>query len=256
MIRSYSPAELLPSIDWVYFFHSWNIRRSDISSPHALELKAEALQTLQEWEDICRAQALAVLFPAWSDGDNLLVGKDEVVIPLLRQQTRRHADAPFLCLSDFVRPKAYQGSSEPDTIGIFATSVHTDVSGQHTEDVYNDFMTTILCERLAEAAAAKIHEEIRIEKPTGIRPAVGYPCLPDLSVNFILDQLTDFSQIGIRLTENGMMQPNASVSGLILFHPAARYFAVGKISDEQWEDYAKRRDLPAEVLRKFLGRNL
>ena len=94
------------------------------------------------------------------------------------------------------------------------------------------------------------------EEFQGIRPAVGYPSLPDQSVNFLLDELLDMQQIGIRLTENGMMQPHASVSGLMFAHPASRYFSVGKIDEQQLKDYATRRGLPLDIMRKYLGANI
>ena len=90
----------------------------------------------------------------------------------------------------------------------------------------------------------------------GIRPAVGYPSLPDASLNFLLDELLDMQQIGIRLTESGAMRPHASVSGLMFSHPSARYFSVGKIGEDQLEDYARRRRMPVETIRKFLSANL
>ena len=99
-------------------------------------------------------------------------------------------------------------------------------------------------------------EQLHNEEFQGIRPAVGYPSLPDQSVNFLLDELLDMKQIGIYLTENGMMQPHASVSGLMLAHPASRYFSIGKIDEEQLQDYALRRKLPVQLMRKFLAANL
>ena len=98
--------------------------------------------------------------------------------------------------------------------------------------------------------------QLHNEEFQGIRPAVGYPSLPDQSVNFILDELIDMKKIGIRLTENGMMIPHASVSGLMLAHPASRYFSVGKIDEEQLKDYASRRGMPVDEMRRFLGANL
>ena len=98
--------------------------------------------------------------------------------------------------------------------------------------------------------------DMLIEKFQGIRPAVGYPSLPDTSLNFVLDDLLDMKQIGIRLTESGAMKPHASVSGLMLAHPEARYFNLGKIGEDQLRDYARRRGLPVEVCRKFLAGNL
>lgn len=90
----------------------------------------------------------------------------------------------------------------------------------------------------------------------GIRPAVGYPSLPDISVSFLLDELLDMKRIGIKLTENGMMQPHASVCGLMFAHPASRYFSVGKIDEEQLADYAARRGCEVSEIRKYLVANL
>jgi cobalamin-dependent methionine synthase I len=98
--------------------------------------------------------------------------------------------------------------------------------------------------------------EMQQEHFQGIRPAVGYPSLPDTSLNFILDRLLDFRQIGIRLTESGAMKPHASVSGLMFSHPQARYFSIGKIGEDQLRDYARRCGLPIEVCRRFLAANL
>ena len=95
-----------------------------------------------------------------------------------------------------------------------------------------------------------------IEKFQGIRPAVGYPSLPDTSLNFVIDEILDMKQIGIRLTESGAMKPHASVSGLMISNPKARYFSIGKIGEDQLQDYAHRRGLPIEVVRKFLAANL
>ena len=135
-------------------------------------------------------------------------------------------------------------------------------------------MTQLLADRLAEAAAERMHEQVRkefwgyaadenlsipdmlVEKFQGIRPAVGYPSLPDTSLNFIIDDLIDMKQIGIRLTESGAMKPHASVSGLMFAHPEARYFSIGKIGEDQLLDYASRRGLPLELCRRFLASNL
>ena len=98
--------------------------------------------------------------------------------------------------------------------------------------------------------------DLLAEKFQGIRPAVGYPSLPDQSVNFLLDSLLDMKQIGITLTENGAMRPHASVCGLMLSHPASHYFSIGQIGEDQLNDYARRRGLPVETARKFLAANL
>ena len=95
-----------------------------------------------------------------------------------------------------------------------------------------------------------------VEKYQGIRPAVGYPSLPDQSVNFLLDELLDMKRIGISLTENGAMYPHASVCGLMFSHPASEYFSVGKIGEDQLEDYARSRNKSVAEIRKLLAANL
>jgi cobalamin-dependent methionine synthase I len=157
---------------------------------------------------------------------------------------------------------------------VFATSVSHGLETDFDADPYQKMMMQLLADRLAEATAERMHEEVRkhywgyakdenlsipemqIEKFQGIRPAVGYPSLPDTSLNFVLDELLDMKQIGIRLTESGAMKPHASVSGLMMAHPKARYFSIGKIGEDQLCDYARRRGLPVEVCRKFLAANL
>ena len=148
------------------------------------------------------------------------------------------------------------------------------MEGLYEKDPYKHLLVQTLSDRLAEAATEKMHEYVRkeawgyakdenlsipdllVEKYQGIRPAVGYPSLPDQSVNFILDEILDMKQIGIHLTENGAMYPHASVCGLMFAHPAAEYFSVGKIGEDQLEDYARRRGKSTEEMRKFLAANL
>jgi cobalamin-dependent methionine synthase I len=98
--------------------------------------------------------------------------------------------------------------------------------------------------------------DLHAERFQGIRPAVGYPSLPDTSFNFVIDSVLDMRQIGIRLTESGAMKPHASVSGLMISHPKAHYFSIGKIGDDQLLDYSRRRGIPLEVCRKYLAANL
>ena len=98
--------------------------------------------------------------------------------------------------------------------------------------------------------------ELLREDYQGIRPAVGYPSMPDTSMNFLLDQLIDMKRIGIHLTESGAMRPHASVSGLMFAHPKAHYFDLGKIGDDQLRDYARRRHIPVELARRFLASRL
>ena len=131
-----------------------------------------------------------------------------------------------------------------------------------------------MTDRLAEAIAEYLHEKVRKEywgyapdeslsisdlykvKYQGIRPAVGYPSLPDQLLNYTLDKLLDMSQIGVRLTENGAMYPTATVSGIYIAHPESQYFMIGNIDVEQMKDYARRRNLSETEVRKLLNKNI
>lgn len=294
MLLTYNIADTAPYINWIYFFHAWGFqpRFATIANLHgcdscralwlasfpqadcnkaaeAMQLFKEAQRMLARLEGVLQIKCLFRLCRANADGDNLLL--DDVTFPLLRQQTPHADDSPYLCLSDFVRPRS---SGIADTVGVFASTVQGEAEAACGNDPYRQLLVQTLADRLAEAATERMHlyvrrtawgyapdEDLPIadllqEKFQGIRPAVGYPSLPDQSVNFLIDRLLDLSRIGIRLTENGAMHPHASVSGLMLAHPAARYFAVGRIGNDQLEDYARRRDLPVDEIRKFLAANL
>jgi cobalamin-dependent methionine synthase I len=279
MIITYDISELIPYINWPYFFFAWQVKEQ--SEKDRLRQEAEAF--LQQLEGKYHAYGLFELFDAHSDGDDIVVCKGDRSqesgvsrIPCLRQQ---QGNPPYLCLSDFLPPHIISTDScllTPDSskLGVFATSVSLGLETDFDSDPYQKMMAQLLADRLAEAAAERMHEQVRkeywgyakdeklsipdmlVEKFQGIRPAVGYPSLPDTSLNFVLDDLIDMKQIGIRLTESGAMKPHASVSGLMLAHPEARYFSIGKIGEDQLRDYAHRRGLPLELCRHFLAANL
>ena len=260
MILSYKIHTVTPYINWIYFFHAWGFqpRFAAIANIHgcdacraswlttfpeeernkaseAMQLFKEANRMLDLLDRDYEVKTLFKLCKANSDGDNLIIEKEKdqfITFPLLRQQTPKRDGSPFLCLSDFIRPLS---SGIPDTIGAFASS--KEAWGYAKE------------ENLGIA-------DLLVEKYQGIRPAVGYPSLPDQSVNFLLDELLDMKQIGISLTENGAMYPHASVCGLMFSHPASEYFSVGKIGEDQLEDYTRRRGKSIEEMRKFLAANL
>ena len=261
----YEPSQLLPYIDWSYFFHAWGIKPGEQQTDEAEQLKSDALLILDKKSEE-KVHALFRLCDAHSEGDDLLLDGER--IPLLRQQHTR-PDSPNLCLSDYVSPIK-------DNVGIFATSMSAKVEEKHSNDPYLHMLTQTLADRLTEAAASLLHSNVRKRKKLwgyapdekftpqelnsepydGIRPAVGYPSLPDQTIIFIIDKLINLSQIGITLTSNGAMHPHSSVCGLMFAHPAAKYFNLGKISDEQLKDYARRRNIPAEEIKKFLTKNL
>ena len=262
MILTYDISALIPYINWPYYYFAWQVKEP--AEKERLRTEAEAF--LRQQEGRYHAYAIFELFAANADGDDIAIGTKR--IPLLRQQQGR---APYLCLADFIRPLS---SGIKDKVGLFATSVDIGMETDFGADAYEKMMAQLLADRLAEAAAERVHEQVRkeywgyakdeqlsieemlVEKFQGIRPAIGYPSLPDTSLNFVLDDLLDMKQIGIRLTESGAMKPHASVSGLMFSHPQARYFNLGKIGEDQLRDYARRRGLPIEVVRKFLASNL
>ena len=268
MIQTYDISQLRAYINWPYFFFAWQVK--DPSEKERLRQEAEAF--LDTLEGKYRAHALFLLLDAHSDGDDILVTGNKR-IPMLRQQ---EMGSGYHSLTDYIAPATHQDAASLLTskIGLFATSADIGLETDFAADAYQKMMAQLLADRLAEASAEYLHEEVRkhiwgyapdeqlsiadmlVEKFQGIRPAVGYPSLPDTSLNFVLDDLLDMKQIGIRLTESGAMKPHASVSGLMLAHPEARYFNLGKIGEDQLRDYARRRGLPVEVCRKFLAGNL
>ncbi|MCH5327729.1 MAG: methionine synthase [Coprobacter sp.] len=245
----------------------------------AMQLYKEAvrmLDRLETMEDI-RIEALFRIFEANSTDDGMLVlhrDDDIVKIPCLRQQTpKEDADAACLSLSDFVMPES-QGRT--DYAGAFAVTAGHCIEQmiQHyrdENDSYNAILLQSLSDRLVEAAAEYLHMQVRKrywgyapdeqlpvedllkERYVGIRPAVGYPSLPDQSLCFDMQTLLEFGQIGISLTENGAMRPNSSLTGLMIAHPQSAYFMVGKIDGEQRELYCRLRGMSPDESSRWLS---
>lgn len=270
MNKTYSISELTPFINWLYFYHAWGLSGKPREDKE--KMKQEALQMLASWEEKYHTHAIFRLFEVCSEGDDLIffLSEKKLRFPMLRQQHPSAPGEPNLCLADFIRPLS-QGIR--DQVGVFCTSVDGTIIDEYRHDDYLNMMAQTLSDRLAEATAEKLHEEVRKDRAywgyapdenltieqqhreeyQGIRPAIGYPSLPDTSANFLIDQLIDMKQAGIRLTETGMMTPHASVSGFMFAHPKSRYFELGKIGDDQLCDYARRRGVPVELMRRFLA---
>lgn len=277
MRKNYRISDLKDYINWVYFFHAWSLPQQSEESKHLFD---EAQKMLQRLQPYVKVKTVVELMPAWSEGDDIVVRPmrpcecgqshpcgEPIRLPMLRQQVPGK-DGMCHCLSDFIRPHS---AMRQDKIGIFATSTSIDVHKTFPDDDYSQMLLQTLADRLAEAGAERLHEEVRKtlwgyapneqltmaelhqEKFQGIRPAVGYPCLPDISINFLLDKLIGFKSIGVTLTTSAMMQPHASVSGLMISLPQAHYFAVGKIDSDQLADYARRRQLPPEEIHKYIS---
>lgn len=292
MITEYKLHQVSEYINWIYFFHAWGFapKFATIADIHHCEAchstwlaqftpddREKAIQAERLYKDAIKlintldkdyhTYAICKLFDANSVDDNILIG--DLSFPFLRQQSKNKNT--FLCLSDFIRPLSH---NIKDKIGVFATTVDKEMEHLFEKDDYMRMLVQTICDRLAEATAEKIHEYVRKEmwgyakdenltpkemfneQYQGIRPAVGYPSMPDQSVNFIIDELLNFSSIGITLTENGMMIPHASVSGLMFAHPKSTYFSIGEIDEEQLCDYAKRRGISIEKAKKYLAANI
>lgn len=240
----------------------------------ALKLYKDAQEMLRRFldEKIVTLNAMVGIFPAHSEDEDIVVAFEnkKITIPTLRQQIPA-SDGFCYALADFLKPA-------DDYVGVFANTVVGAEALAETyekdDDMYHSILIKTLADRLAEATAEWLHYKIRTEiwgyvpneelnvneffktHYQGIRPAVGYPSLPDQSIIFTMNELIDFSSLGISLTENGAMYPNASVSGLVFDHPKSKYFNIGKIDQAQFEDYCRRAGKSPEVLRKWLAANL
>jgi 5-methyltetrahydrofolate--homocysteine methyltransferase len=243
-------------------------------------------------EKLLTARGVYGFWPANTDGDDVVVFSAEdqtprdshpwvpqiiARFPMLRQQWEREGQRDFRSLADYIAP---QDSGRTDYLGAFAvtTGIGCDeLAGKFEHELHDDYhsiMTKALADRLAEAFAEKLHQQARIdwgygrdealsaddlieEKYRGIRPAYGYPACPDHTEKPKLFALLDAERTtGIRLTDSYAMHPAASVSGLYLAHPQARYFTVDKLTRDQVADYARRKDMPLHEVERWLSPNL
>jgi 5-methyltetrahydrofolate--homocysteine methyltransferase len=272
--RSAEPAlaELVPFIDWQFFFHAWDLKGkfpAILDNPAAGELYDDAQAVLAELvrDELLHARGVYGFWPARAHGDDVVL--DGTRFCFLRQQADHGDERPNRCLADYVAP-------EGDSAGAFAVSIHgADELAAHYAAEHDDYRAIIvkaLADRLAEAFAEWLHlrarrewyapeeqlagEDLIAERFRGIRPAFGYPACPDHSEKGKLFDLLGARTLGIELTESYAMTPAAAVSGVYLAHPDARYFAVGRIGRDQLEDYASRKSEPVDVVERWLGPNL
>ena len=279
--------ELLPYIDWTPFFQSWElagryprILDDAVVGAQARELFADAQAMLQQIvdEDWLQARGVVGLWPAHSNGDDIIVldeqSKPRTTLHCLRQQVDKPAERPDFCLADFIAPQA---SGRADWIGAFAVTTGHGCEArakafEAAHDDYRAILLKALADRLAEAFAEYLHAKVRRElwayakdepldndalireQYQGIRPAPGYPACPDHSTKRIIFDLLDAPErCGMQLTESLAMTPAASVSGLYFSHPRSQYFVLGRVSLEQVEDYAKRRDISRQEAERWLA---
>lgn len=290
--EDYPLEEIREYISWVFYFVIWQLRGKypDIlndprQGEEARKLFREANDMLDRIirEKSLKANGVLGIFPANSVGDDIEVYSDVKrskilkVFRNLRNQELKQDGSPNYCLSDFIAPRE---SGRIDYMGAFAVTAGLGIDKLLEEfraqyDDYQGIMVKALADRLAEAFTEILHlrvrkdiwgnqpdenlslDELLLEKYKGIRPAHGYPACPDHSEKETLFELLDpEKKTGITLSEQYMMMPAASVSGLIFANPASRYFFVGNISQDQVIDYALRKGLTRERVESLLASNL
>ncbi len=291
--KNYDLAELAQSIDWAPFFQTWDlagaypaILSDDVVGEAARRVQADAQALLKRviegrW---LTANGVIGLYPANTLNDDDIeiyadAARSQVLMTWhgLRTQSERPVvdgvRRPNRCLADFIAPK---GSGVADYVGLFAVtaglgSEKKDQQFMAQHDDYQAIMFKALADRLAEAFAERLHQRVRTEfwayepgeqlsteeliaeKYRGIRPAPGYPACPDHTVKTDMFAVLQADDIGMSLTESWAMMPAASVSGFYMAHPQAAYFNVGKIGDDQINDWAQRTGQAPEAVSRALA---
>jgi 5-methyltetrahydrofolate--homocysteine methyltransferase len=312
VLHDYPLEKIKKQIDWTPFFQTWElfgkypeILKDEKVGTEATKLFNDANQLLDEVvsKKLLKAEGVIGFYPAVAINDDdieisiekqstNLTGETTVksnsksksiVFHFLRQQHEKALSQTYYSLADFVRPKvlAVTSNEQPkDHIGFFAVTAGIGIEAliskfEKEHDDYNAIMIKALADRLAEAFAETLHEEVRKEywgysknemlttqqlineDYPGIRPAPGYPACPDhTEKRKLFDLLQVEKNTGIRLTESFAMYPASSVSGFYFSHPQSKYFGVGKIARDQVEDYAKRKGISTEEAEKWLSQNL
>jgi 5-methyltetrahydrofolate--homocysteine methyltransferase len=277
---------LIPYIDWTPFFQTWDLHgkypqilTDDVVGAAASKVFEDAQQLLAQVvkDDILKCKGVSGIFAANAVGDDIEIYDPNNSALLhtqisLRQQTKKVTGQPNIALADFIAPK---DSQQQDYIGAFVVTAglgieHYISDFDAKQDDYNAIMIKALADRLAEAFAEYLHEVVRketwgyaadetlenqaliAEKYRGIRPAPGYPACPDHLEKLGIFKLLDATaQIGVTLTESLAMWPAAAVSGWYFAHPDAKYFGLGKITQEQLDDVARRKGVEASEIERW-----
>jgi 5-methyltetrahydrofolate--homocysteine methyltransferase len=283
--------DIIPYIDWTFFFAAWQLKGrfpAILNHPEygiaARDLYANAQALLERIvnDGLLTASGVYGFWPAASEDDDIVLYRDaahsgEVArFNMLRQQETLPSGQPNLSLADFIAPRGAFGAARSDVIGAFAVTAGLGAGDlarrfEREHDDYNAIVVKALADRLAEAFAAYLHQRARQEwgiddarssddvlheSHRGIRPAFGYPACPDHSEKFKLFPLLGAADVGIALTEHAAMTPAASVSGLYLAQPLARYFTVGRLGEDQIASYARRKGQSIEEVERWLTPNL
>ncbi|MGH6645573.1 methionine synthase, partial [Aquabacterium sp.] len=287
--------ELVHYIDWGPFFQTWDlagpypaILDDEVVGIEARKVLADAQALLKKivegrW---LTAHGVIALYPANTvDDDTIEIYRDESRTEVLMTWSplRMQSERPVVdgvrranrSLADFVAPKG----TKPDYVGLFAVTAGLGIEKKDAEflakhDDYSSIMLKALADRLAEAFAERMHERVRKEfwgyaadeqlsnvdligeKYKGIRPAPGYPACPDHTVKGEMFRVLQANEVHMALTESLAMTPAASVSGFYLAHPESTYFNVGKIGQDQLENWAEKTGLSHRDAERALSPNL
>ncbi|NJB70840.1 5-methyltetrahydrofolate--homocysteine methyltransferase [Saonia flava] len=291
VIEDFDLKKLVDFIDWTPFFRSWELHgkypailTDEVVGEQATELFADAqamLKNIIEKKQL-KAKAVFGLFEAntINDDDIEVLSKESkksLIFRTLRQQLKKREGVPNIALSDFIAPKE---SGIQDYMGVFCVSTGfgiAELAAAYEKDMddYNSIMIKALADRLAEAFAEYLHKEVRTkhwgyaaneglsnedlirESYKGIRPAPGYPACPDHLEKLTIWELLDVKgKIGVELTDSMAMWPAASVSGYYFGNPESKYFGLGKIAQDQVEDFTTRKGISLEMATKWLAPNI
>jgi len=279
IFADYPLQALTARIDWTPFFHAWEFKGKYPAILEAADKREQARKVFAEGQAMLTqliaekwltARAVIGFFPARREGDDVVL-ENGTKLHFLRQQQAKTANEAHYCLADFI------AADKPDYIGAFAVTAGIGIEPhlqrfEQAHDDYSAIMLKVLADRLAEALAEHLHEQVRREfwgyapdeqldneqliheAYQGIRPAPGYPSCPEHSEKATLWSLLQVeANIGMTLTESYAMYPASSVSGWYFSHPDSRYFSLGKIDQDQVSDYAKRKGMSLEEAEKWLG---
>jgi 5-methyltetrahydrofolate--homocysteine methyltransferase len=290
--QAYPLDEIAEFIDWTPFFQTWELHgkfprilTDEVVGVEATKLYNDARKVLKNVIDgkLLTAKGAVGLYPAQRNGDDDIQlfadrarTEKKCMFHTLRQQGLKGSGLPNIALADYIAPA---GTGQEDFMGAFAVGVFgaEEIAKEYEKDHddYNSIMIKAVADRLAEAFAECLHAKVRRElwgyapdedldnealikeKYAGIRPAPGYPACPDHTEKSTLFELLDVeANIGLKLTENYAMYPASAVSGFYFSHPESKYFGLGKIEKDQMLDYAARKQMPLEVLERWLSPNL
>lgn len=288
VIENVSLSTLVPYIDWSPFFLAWELKgrypqilEDSVIGKEATSLfnDAQKMLALMLKNPTLKPKAVVGMFPAISHGESVEIFEDESkkkslgVYPMLRQQTTKLVGQPNYSLADFIAPES---ENKADYLGFFAVSAGFGIeelakSYEEKQDDYTSILIKALADRFAEAFAEYMHFEVRREwgfgkdeslskedmireKYRGIRPAPGYPACPDHTEKRKIWELLQVEKnTGIKLTESCAMWPASSVSGYYFSHPESKYFAIGKMNEDQIQNYAKEKEMDVREVERWLS---